>query len=228
MNSRSSRPVFVSQGIERKLEETLENMRKNIMDKKNESIWNDTRWMELRAKIFARDDYKCRYCGRANVPIIGHHLAYVKGKCVWEYPEEMIVTLCIDCHEKHHAKYGVRKFPTVESALKVLEEEKKSEATISVPSPDLINVTVAPVSATTTQPPAKKLKKRKKNRYLTSCTTGVERKFYEELLSLSDKTEMTISTIVRPFVDLIKLYMDEIATCRSESEITKLVHSKFA
>lgn len=55
-------------------------------------------WKELKRKIAARDDNKCKLCGSTS-SLDTHHLNYAHfGK---EYPFEL-VTLCRDCHHREY------------------------------------------------------------------------------------------------------------------------------
>ena len=50
-----------------------------------------------------RDDFTCQICGCKEKMLHVHHTAYEKGKMIWDYPDEMLITLCEDCHEYEHA-----------------------------------------------------------------------------------------------------------------------------
>jgi hypothetical protein len=56
----------------------------------------DPRWQRKRLKIFERDGWACRDCGAADKPLHPHH-CYYKGD-PWEVPDELILTVCEDCH----------------------------------------------------------------------------------------------------------------------------------
>ena len=70
---------------------------------------NDERWKMKREKILKRDGYKCRWCGSIDKLDV-HHKYYNKypdGSRVraWDYPDDALIVLCRDCHEKYHSKY---------------------------------------------------------------------------------------------------------------------------
>ena len=70
---------------------------------------NDERWKRKREKILKRDGYKCRWCGSID-DLQVHHKYYNKypdGSRVraWDYPDDALIVLCRDCHEKYHSKY---------------------------------------------------------------------------------------------------------------------------
>lgn len=63
-------------------------------------------WKELRKEIFKRDGYRCIHCGRLlnEKELQVHHLFYLEGKKVWEYPMDALITLCKSCHAQEHGK----------------------------------------------------------------------------------------------------------------------------
>lgn len=70
---------------------------------------NDERWKMKREKILKSDGYKCRWCGNIDKLDV-HHKYYNKypdGSRVraWDYPDDALIVLCHDCHEKYHSKY---------------------------------------------------------------------------------------------------------------------------
>ena len=61
----------------------------------------DSRWLKKKNEILERDNYTCQHCGRtSNLNV--HHLSYEKGKLAWDYPNEKLITLWVDCHENEH------------------------------------------------------------------------------------------------------------------------------
>lgn len=61
------------------------------------------KWQRRRLEILQRDDFTCQICGCKEKMLHVHHTAYEKEKMIWEYPDEMLITLCEDCHEYEHA-----------------------------------------------------------------------------------------------------------------------------
>lgn len=62
-------------------------------------------WQEFRKEVIERDGGRCVQCGRG--PLQGailqvHHKEYLPGKLPWEYPYEMVKTLCKGCHAEGH------------------------------------------------------------------------------------------------------------------------------
>lgn len=58
-------------------------------------------WKEYRERILVRDNHTCKNCGSTKYLNV-HHIKYIKGRKPWEYPEELLVTLCRNCHSKVH------------------------------------------------------------------------------------------------------------------------------
>lgn len=59
----------------------------------------DPRWQKKRLEILARDDFKCQLCGDTKSTLVVHHRDYLPSKEPWDYPNDLLVTLCEDCHE---------------------------------------------------------------------------------------------------------------------------------
>jgi hypothetical protein len=58
---------------------------------------NKKRWDAVRTAVFARDGYRCRWCGKPTTHPVAHHLHYRDP-----YNPETIITLCAHCHWAHH------------------------------------------------------------------------------------------------------------------------------
>ncbi len=56
-------------------------------------------WTVLRSYVFRRDGYRCKLCGRSDLPLHLHHNTYANYAA--ERLEDLI-TLCEVCHERHH------------------------------------------------------------------------------------------------------------------------------
>jgi len=59
----------------------------------------DPRWQRKRLEIFERDDWRCCSCHRTDKNIQVHHAVYAR-RDPWEYPNELLQTLCEDCHQE--------------------------------------------------------------------------------------------------------------------------------
>jgi hypothetical protein len=60
----------------------------------------DPRWQKKRLKILERDNFTCRHCDDTKNTLHVHHLLYAKGVPPWNYPNQILVTLCERCHEQ--------------------------------------------------------------------------------------------------------------------------------
>lgn len=71
---------------------------------------DDVRWFAKRLEILERDDYCCQDCLRGknrlshSIELHVHHKKYIDGLMAWEYPNELLITLCDECHGKLHGK----------------------------------------------------------------------------------------------------------------------------
>lgn len=63
-------------------------------------LLKDPRWQKMRLEIMQRDNFKCVGCGREDRTLHVHHQYYINKRLPWEYPIEMLVTLCENCHVK--------------------------------------------------------------------------------------------------------------------------------
>lgn len=62
-------------------------------------LLRDPRWQKRRLEILQRDGWECLSCGTKEKTLHVHHRKYERGKAPWEYPDEVLETLCEDCHE---------------------------------------------------------------------------------------------------------------------------------
>lgn len=58
----------------------------------------DPRWQKLRLKILERDEWTCQRCFTDQKTLHVHHKYYLPDKDPWDYPEEVLITLCEECH----------------------------------------------------------------------------------------------------------------------------------
>jgi len=82
--------------------EKYKNNKNKIFNNKYSETLKDPRWQRKRLEIMQRDNFKCTMCGASNKPLNIHHKIYIKGKKIWDYPNELLITLCEDCHHKVH------------------------------------------------------------------------------------------------------------------------------
>jgi len=59
----------------------------------------DPRWQKKRLQIMERDGFACRVCSATTKPLNVHHLAYFPRTDPWDYPSQMLITLCDDDHK---------------------------------------------------------------------------------------------------------------------------------
>lgn len=77
----------------------------------------DPRWQRKRLEIMNRDNWTCQRCGDATTQLEVHHTDYWEGKKPWEYPDDMLTTVCRNCHQKEqerpkHEKYLIEALQT--------------------------------------------------------------------------------------------------------------------
>lgn len=65
----------------------------------------DSRWLQKRRDQLAIDKYQCISCHQhmRQTTLVVHHIGYVTGWMPWDYPHELLQTLCIHCHAAQHA-----------------------------------------------------------------------------------------------------------------------------
>lgn len=59
----------------------------------------DPRWQKKRLEILQRDEWCCQICFDSKSTLNVHHRYYVSGHEPWDYPTELLVTLCETCHQ---------------------------------------------------------------------------------------------------------------------------------
>jgi hypothetical protein len=57
-------------------------------------------WQRKRLEIMEREQFACQRCESTTKTLNVHHTYYEKGCKPWEYPDESLMCLCEDCHEK--------------------------------------------------------------------------------------------------------------------------------
>lgn len=62
----------------------------------------DPRWQKRRLEIMQRDHWRCIVCQAGNVTLTVHHTGYLWGWMPWDYPDDMLETLCIPHHNERH------------------------------------------------------------------------------------------------------------------------------
>jgi hypothetical protein len=59
----------------------------------------DPRWQRKRLAVMERDNFTCRDCSATDQPLHVHHCYYAKGG-PWDTEDQLLLTLCADCHER--------------------------------------------------------------------------------------------------------------------------------
>lgn len=77
----------------------------------------DPKWQKKRLEILNRDDWKCKSCGDKEKTLHVHHTGY-RGTDPWDTPDNMLITLCEDCHELE--SFSIRGYRT--TLMESLEE----------------------------------------------------------------------------------------------------------
>lgn len=63
----------------------------------------DPRWQKKRLIIMERDRFQCSSCGDDSKTLNVHHCVYVNTNDPWDYPDNLLITLCEDCHNFEHS-----------------------------------------------------------------------------------------------------------------------------
>lgn len=63
----------------------------------------DPRWQKKRLEILQRDNWSCQRCYDGESTLHVHHRRYLGGKDPWEYDNNLLITLCENCHEYEQA-----------------------------------------------------------------------------------------------------------------------------
>lgn len=56
-------------------------------------------WQRRRLERLQACDWRCQACESRDRTLHVHHKRYVKGRMVWEYSDDELAVLCVDCHE---------------------------------------------------------------------------------------------------------------------------------
>ena len=63
-------------------------------------------WQKKRLLIFERDGWKCTVpnCPTPEYMLSVHHVDYIPSTKAWEHPDDMLTTLCKNCHDKEQQR----------------------------------------------------------------------------------------------------------------------------
>ena len=69
-------------------------------------------WQQKRLLVYQRDKWRCtnKKCKSPNYQLDIHHLDYIPGIKAWEYPMDMLVTLCRNCHSEEMKRPYLEKY----------------------------------------------------------------------------------------------------------------------
>lgn len=62
----------------------------------------DPRWQKRRLTRLELAAWACDRCFTSDKQLHVHHPRYIKGRMAWEYADDELEVLCVDCHQKHH------------------------------------------------------------------------------------------------------------------------------
>jgi 5-methylcytosine-specific restriction endonuclease McrA len=81
-------------------------------------------WKAKRLVILQRDKFTCKKCGDKDKLHV-HHKKYIKGRLAWEYPNNLLITLCASCHEFIHKNFKIKSVKDKFKKPKVKKISKK-------------------------------------------------------------------------------------------------------
>jgi 5-methylcytosine-specific restriction endonuclease McrA len=75
----------------------------------------DRRWQIKRNKILDRDKHTCQnkncnYREDTSILLEVHHLDYLDNTMAWDYPDDMLITLCSVCHKSEQLRPKEEKY----------------------------------------------------------------------------------------------------------------------
>ena len=83
-----------------------------------QSLLYGSEWLERRREIIHRDNFTCQKCG-VKMPndlfLQVHHKGYVPLTKPWDYPENTLETLCVQCHQRIHEEDKIRTFNSTQA-----------------------------------------------------------------------------------------------------------------
>lgn len=69
----------------------------------------DPSWQKRRLQVFERDGWACCKCGCKTNTLEVHHLFYFAEISPWDYPDDLLETLCSVCHDKERGREELQK-----------------------------------------------------------------------------------------------------------------------
>lgn len=68
----------------------------------------DPRWQRKKNSILERDNYTCQSCKSTTKTLEVHHLQYIYPD-PWDITDDLLITLCSDCHRKEEGRDELEK-----------------------------------------------------------------------------------------------------------------------
>jgi len=65
----------------------------------------DPRWQKKRLEIFNRDNWTCQHCSSKTTQLEIHHISYWGHLQPWEYPNDLLITVCRNCHGAEQVRF---------------------------------------------------------------------------------------------------------------------------
>lgn len=87
----------------------------NINKEIYRSRLKDIRWQEVKNTIQIRDQFTCQKCkgNKHTLPegtlLEVHHRHYLPLRAPWDYPEQLLVLLCSECHKEEETTADILK-----------------------------------------------------------------------------------------------------------------------
>lgn len=66
-------------------------------------------WKNKSLLIQYRDKFTCYLCGYHGNKLNVHHFKYLPNLMAWEYPDELLFTVCFGCHSTIHNQIIIEK-----------------------------------------------------------------------------------------------------------------------
>jgi len=67
-------------------------------------LLRDPRWQRKRLEIMGRDNFTCTCCEEKDKQLHVHHFHYIRGREPWDYPDNLLITLCEECHKEYEKR----------------------------------------------------------------------------------------------------------------------------
>lgn len=65
-------------------------------------LLKDPRWQKRRLEILSKSEFRCIQCESEENTLHVHHTIYRTGKTPWDYADDELQVLCVECHGKRH------------------------------------------------------------------------------------------------------------------------------